>query len=169
MAKNLLSNVYAAGFTGDPSAAGYAAPIGSLLPRLGTTELWQKFGAADTDWSVVGSGAGAYQQVTSVVTDTTASLVDVVMASMSLVVASTGSYLCIFNGDGHNQNASGFVYVDGVPVPASERHIQSNNDKSMVISQIVALTVGQTVTVRWRVDGNTGTVHERNLTILRVA
>lgn len=59
MAKNILSNVYAAAFTADPTVApGVAAPVGSLLPRAGTTELWQKFGAADTDWQLFTSGGG---------------------------------------------------------------------------------------------------------------
>lgn len=59
MAKVFTSQVYAPGFTADPSVApGVAAPIGSLLPRRGTTELWQKFGAADTDWQLFTSGGG---------------------------------------------------------------------------------------------------------------
>lgn len=59
MSKNFVSDVFAPGFAADPSVGpGIAAPIGSLLPRLGTTELWQKFGAADTDWQLFTSGGG---------------------------------------------------------------------------------------------------------------
>lgn len=59
MSKNLAADVFAPGFTADPSVApGIAAPIGSLLPRQGTTELWQKFGAADTDWQLFSAGGG---------------------------------------------------------------------------------------------------------------
>lgn len=59
MSKNLASDVFAPGFAADPSVPpGIAAPIGSLLPRLGTTELWQKFGAADTDWQLFSPGGG---------------------------------------------------------------------------------------------------------------
>ena len=59
MAKPLQSNVFAGGFAADPTVApGVAASISSLLPRLGTTELWQKFGAADTDWQLFTAGGG---------------------------------------------------------------------------------------------------------------
>lgn len=56
MSKPIISDAYAAGFNGDPSAVGYDAPIGSLLPQLGTTTVWQKFGAGNTDWQVFQPG-----------------------------------------------------------------------------------------------------------------
>ena len=56
MAKNLRSNVLEGGLTVDPTVgAGVAAAIGSILPRRGTTELWQKIGAADTAWQLFSS------------------------------------------------------------------------------------------------------------------
>lgn len=54
MAKNLQSNVYEGGLTVDPTAgAGVPAAIGSILPRAGTPQLWQKIGAGDTEWEEV--------------------------------------------------------------------------------------------------------------------
>jgi hypothetical protein len=39
----------------DPSVLpGVAAPIGAILPRSGSPELWQKYGSGDTDWRLVG-------------------------------------------------------------------------------------------------------------------
>lgn len=59
MATKFVSNVFAAGYAADPSVApGVPAPVGSLLPRLGTTDLYQKTGAADTDWTIFSSGGG---------------------------------------------------------------------------------------------------------------
>lgn len=59
MAKSLLAQVFAAGFAGDPTIApGVVAPIGSLLPRLGTNQLYQKTGAGDTDWTAVSFSVG---------------------------------------------------------------------------------------------------------------
>lgn len=60
MSKVFTSNVYGAGFAADPTVGpGIAGPIGSLLPRLGTTQVWQKFGVLDTDWTLFG-GARVY-------------------------------------------------------------------------------------------------------------
>lgn len=65
MSKTLAASALLAGFvegtiTVDPSvSAGIAAPIGTILPRLGAAELWQKFGSGDTDWQLVGQ-SGKY-------------------------------------------------------------------------------------------------------------
>lgn len=59
MAKNLIAEVYDAGFTGDPSAVGHTGNIGALLLRRNTTEIWQKIGALDTDWALYAPGGGS--------------------------------------------------------------------------------------------------------------
>lgn len=62
MSKTLAADSLLVGFVQgtiavDPSVgAGVVAGVGAILPRLGTPELWQKFGAADTDWRIVGHG-----------------------------------------------------------------------------------------------------------------
>lgn len=62
MAINHRSNVYEGGLTVDPTVgAGVPATIGSILLRSGTTQLWQKVGAGDTQWQL-------YNGVTSAVT-----------------------------------------------------------------------------------------------------
>lgn len=54
MAKNITSNAYEGGLTVDPSIApGVPATIGALYLRVGTAEVWQKFGALDTDWDII--------------------------------------------------------------------------------------------------------------------
>src|SRR5574342_1062003 len=149
MAKNILSEAYAAGFVGDPRIApGKSAPIGSLLPRLGTLELYQKSGNNDTDWVLyAGAGIGTYQTVVATNEITTMSLTQVVVTSMILTVNITGTYLCLYNGIGHNSNTTGYVFfsffVDGILTPSSERHLQSNNDKAAVLIQPIVLTSGQ--------------------------
>ena len=41
----------------DPSVSpGAMAPVGAILPRSNTDQLWQKFGLADTDWRLVTVG-----------------------------------------------------------------------------------------------------------------
>lgn len=46
--------------TVDPAAPpGVMAPVGTILPRLGFAELWQKFGLLDTDWRLIGSSTQA--------------------------------------------------------------------------------------------------------------
>jgi hypothetical protein len=42
----------------DPSVApGVVAPIGSILPRAGIDEVWQKVGPLDTDWRLLGDAS----------------------------------------------------------------------------------------------------------------
>lgn len=56
MSKNFRSDLYEGGITVNPNAgAGIVAPIGTVLPRAGFSpvELWQKFGAAATQWAQV--------------------------------------------------------------------------------------------------------------------
>jgi hypothetical protein len=60
VAENFRSDVYEGGLASDPSVVGVPAAIGSILPRLGTTELWQKFGAGDTDWQLFTSGGSSF-------------------------------------------------------------------------------------------------------------
>ena len=64
MAKTFSSSNVAAGIVqgvipNDPSVSGVVAPVGTILPRRDAPELWQKFGAADTAWQLVGV-AGSY-------------------------------------------------------------------------------------------------------------
>lgn len=54
MARNTKSNAYEGGLTVDPSVfPGVPATVGSVYLRVGTTEAWQKFGPANTDWKIV--------------------------------------------------------------------------------------------------------------------
>lgn len=59
MAKNLTSNAYEGGLTVDPSVVpGVPATVGAIYLRVGTTELWQKFGPLDTDWAIIAQPYG---------------------------------------------------------------------------------------------------------------
>lgn len=60
MAKPIVSNVYAGGLTVDPRVgAGVVADIGSILLRDGSAELYQKFGAGNTDWQLIAPGGAS--------------------------------------------------------------------------------------------------------------
>lgn len=77
------------GFTDPTSGSGEAAPIGSLFIRT-NGQLWQKFGAADTEWQLV-SNEGTSIKVTS--TDTTTGyLNDKITVSSSLLKTVIPSY-----------------------------------------------------------------------------
>lgn len=147
---------------------GVPGTIGDLLAGRGVASLFQKTGPGDTDWTLI----NAFQTVAATDTVTTNSLVDVAVPNMTLTAAAPGTYLCLFNSVGHNANTTGFVfysfYVNGVQVPQSERHLQSNNDKAAVLIQPIALATGDVITVEWHVDGNVGTLHDRNLTLVRI-
>lgn len=61
MSRPLRADVFGAGSTNAPNAgAGYAADVGSLYLRQGTSQIWQKFGALDTDWILV---TPAYREI----------------------------------------------------------------------------------------------------------
>lgn len=77
------------GFTDPTAGSGEAAPVGSLFIRT-NGQLWQKFGAADTDWQLV-SNEGTSIKVTS--TDTTTGyLNDKITVSSSLLKTVDPSY-----------------------------------------------------------------------------
>lgn len=175
MSKPILSNVFAAGFTGDPRIAPGCPDggIGSLLPRKGTTELYQRTGALATDWALFGGALGAYQTVAFAGTNQTPSLVYVSLPNTQIAVAVAGTYLCFFNAILHGNNPNNLVYyvfaVNGVVVPNCERHGQGNSDKAAVLIQPIVLAAGDALEVQWHVDGGTGEIHDRNVVILKIA
>ena len=93
----------------DPSAGGgVAAPVGSLYHRdvgnAGTSgEIYIKTGAAATDWSAIGTGAGnslqqAYVEGNTIVTDTTNGDFDVSGTEAISLDASASSNFTVDNG-----------------------------------------------------------------------
>lgn len=116
---------------------------------------------------------GTYQTALATDTQTTASAVPVPMPNMTLTVAAAGTYLCLFNAVNHSNSATGAVtvafYQNGGVVSGSHRHLEANRDQVMTIIQPVTLAAGDTIAVYWSVDANNATVHDRNLTIVRLA
>lgn len=136
---------------------------GRGLSRSTIISLIQQFG---------GGGLPPSFQATATADDTTASLVDVVAAGMTLTPPA-GTYLVWFSGSVEGDGSGNIfvsIYSGGVQVPSSEEIILLLPTGSPFAS-IAKVTVDGTQTIegRWRVDGGTATMNQRNLTIIQVA
>lgn len=122
-----------------------------------------------------GGGLPPSFQATAVDDITTVSLVDVVATGMTLTPPA-GTYLVWFSGSTEKDdqsNAYESIYFNNIKVDSSEVRSGFNLGGVTPIPfiSIAKVTVdgAQTIEGRWRVDGGTGTMHQRNLTALEVA
>ena len=122
---------------------------------------------------------GQTSQATGTTTITTTSTSYVQMSGMSLTPGA-GTYLVMFSTsvlppEDFNQLIS--LYVAGSQVIHTERqaqtaiaaHSDGPSGAGMSFQTIETLTGGQTLDVRWRVTGGTGTTYERTLTLVRIS
>jgi len=100
----------------DPSAgAGIAAPVGSLYLRnsAGVGEAWQKIGAADTAWAIIGGGGPALFRGARIYPSFGLTLVD-------------GAGLTLVPFDTAEDDQGGYLYIAGngfkVPAGLAGRH-----------------------------------------------
>jgi hypothetical protein len=110
-------------------------------------------------------------------TITTTSTTHVLMTSMTLSPAA-GTYLVMFSGTGYNNGTpGGFIecslYVNGTIVTTSvRRNTNGGNTNASSLEGVIAfqekvtITAGQVIEVRWRVNGATGTMIQRKLTLM---
>jgi hypothetical protein len=87
-----------------------------------------------------------------------------------------GTYLVWFAGSiNNNTNNTGMnvsIYAGGTQVAASEQaYLSARVSQDIPFSAIAMVTVNgaEAIEGRWRVDSNTGTMHQRTLMILQVA
>jgi len=114
-------------------------------------------------------------QVLAVLDTTTTSNTDVVAAGMTLTPLA-GTYLVWFNGSAELNQSAGTdqtfisVYSAGSQATSSEERCLNGTNSSFPFSCMAKVTVDGTQTIegRWRVDGGTGTMHQRSLIILRL-
>ena len=108
---------------------------------------------------------------------TTTSATDVLANSMTLTPAS-GTYLVRFTGSVDHSSSNAVtemsIYSGGAQVAASERRFQRGAGQGNVASAFcceakVTVNGSQAIEGQWRTDGSTATMHERTLTILKVA
>lgn len=119
-------------------------------------------------------------QITSTTNATTTSGTDVLMTSMTTTPIA-GTYFVMFSGV-VQQNAAGnsatiSIYVNGVQDTASIRDFApfDGGTLSAGSASCVATTQGvytvdgvSAIAIEWHVSGGTGTVFQRNLTLLRI-
>jgi hypothetical protein len=113
-------------------------------------------------------------EATSIVDDTTTSLTDVAIVSMTLTPAA-GTYLVMWTGSIVN-SANGAertwvsIYSGGSQVSATERSIGTSGGaySPAITHAVVTVTGAQAIDVRWRVAGGTSTVRNRRLSLARV-
>jgi hypothetical protein len=113
-------------------------------------------------------------EATATADDTTASLTDTAIVSMTLTPAA-GTYLVMWTGSVVN-SANGAertwvsVYSNGVQVSATERSIGTSGGaySPAITHAIVTVTGSQAIDIRWRVAGGTSTVRSRRLSLARV-
>jgi hypothetical protein len=113
-------------------------------------------------------------QATATADATTSSVADVLATGMTLTPV-PGTYMVWFNGSVENNTnaATTFmsIYSGGSQVAASEvRAVQQAAARAFPFGCIAIVTVNgaQAIEGRWRVSGNTSTMHQRTLMILKV-
>ncbi len=116
----------------------------------------------------------ANQEATATGDDTTTSLTDVLMVSMTQTPAA-GTYLVMWTGSIVN-SANGAertfisLYLAGSQVSATERSIGTSGAaySPATTHAIISPNGSQAIELRWRVAGGTSTVHSRRLTLIRL-
>lgn len=116
-------------------------------------------------------------QVSATGTTTTTSTTDVLINSMTITVAGSGSYMIMFSGSVENSaNSTNFVsiYVNGTQVAHSQRRMvvvtQTQGAAFPIATQcyVTGVTAGQTIEARWRVTAGTATMYNRTLDIIKM-
>lgn len=116
----------------DPTAgAGVVAPVGSIYGHSGTGTIYSKTGAGDTQWTAVGSGGGAANDVE--------------------VVASTNASAALGNG---------VVYVPlgAAATESIEFQVRAQQAGSVAINVLYAMSAANAGNVRLQVDKRAFTV-----------
>ncbi len=127
--------------------------------------VWTQLGLIPTTTEVSATG-----------TITTTSTSDVLATGMT-ITPGAGDYLVMFSTSTEN-NATGnntyiSIWVNGVQIAHTERRWFTEgsiaNTASPMATQHFAASVGggQAIEARWRVDGGTGTMYQRTLTIVK--
>lgn len=175
---------------------------GFLAPRMNTNERNLILNPADglliynTDeltlnafsqskgWTVLSS---AFKSETIATTDTTTSIVDVLVTGMSIIPLNVndeninplpGTYLVTFNSDCYNLNlqptlvlATFSIYANGIQIPNSVRNFTSRElQREVSLQTIVTVTKDQIIEVKWHTDLETNPiiVGNRTLTLMKV-
>lgn len=130
------------------------------------------------DTTATGGGGDPTSDIAEATGDTTTvSTTDVLVSGMTITPAS-GTYLVRFTGSvdhsANNATADMSIYAGGVQTAASERRFMrgaGQGDVSIPFCCEAKVTVNgsQAIEGRWRTSGATATMHERTLTILKVA
>lgn len=115
------------------------------------------------------------QEASATVDDTTDSVTDTLMASMTITPAS-GTYWVSWSGSIVNSVTGAertwvSIYSGGSQVAATERSIGVIGSVYVptLTQSVVTVNGSQAVEIRWRVAGGTSTVRQRKLTIMRLS
>lgn len=106
---------------------------------------------------------------------TTTSLTDVVATGMT-ITPTAGTYIVLFSSDmknsSNNRTMNYSIYVNGVQVANSQRinSVNNNIDRNVAhTSSVVTVNGSEAIDIRWRTSGNTATMGNRILTLLKVS
>lgn len=157
--EGLVLQTFRQGFQGPQGSQGWQGRVGPQGPQ--GWQGWQGPSPAQSNATETGD-------------ITTPSLVDVLATGMTLTPAA-GTYVVWFAGSAQNTTNNATVYMSiwaaGAQVAASEeRMVMGGANKAQAFCCVAIVTVNgaQAIEGRWRVSGNTGTMHQRTLAILKV-
>ena len=151
----------------DVQSAG-APAAGQVLTASGPTAAF---------WNLPAGGVNPFiANVKATASTSMSSMTDVLLTSMFLAPGA-GNFMLWFSCDVSNsvgsQSSIFSVYVNGVQVVGSERSRRAaaaNSPTALAMSIYVpGVLGGQVVDIRWRVTNNSGTVFNRELTLMRTA
>ena len=125
-------------------------------------------GAGNLSWQAPSS----VTEVTSASAITTTGTTDVLATGMT-VTPGAGNYIVMCSGMFSNSFKLGItyisIYVNGVKIASSERNQDGASGNIPFATQTyVSLLAGQAIEIRWRVNGNTGTLAERSLIVQKI-
>lgn len=150
------------------------------VQSAGAPSAGQVLTAAGPDsafWNLPAGGVNPFiANVKATAGASTSSMTDVLLTDMSLSPGA-GNFLLWFSANVSNSNSAQSsifsVYVNGVQVVGSERTrraVATNAQTAIAMSIYVpGVLGGQLVEIHWRVTNSSGTVTNREMTLMRVA
>jgi hypothetical protein len=162
------------GATGVNGVTGATGPQGTTGPQ-GATGVQGPTGPTGPQGSQGPTGVvGPTTEVNAVDAPTTTSTTDVAIGSLT-ITPGAGTYFAIstvsWSGSTSSLNGTFSFYANAVQVTNSERPVRvtaGGANMTTSLSEVITVTAGQAIDVRWRVSTGTGTLGNRNLILVKV-
>ena len=147
-----------------------SAPIAATLTAGNGIAISNSAGSVTIANNISVSSASA----ATTITNNSGTYVVATGMSITLAAGAGGDYLVFFTGTSDNNGSGNInyysIFSNGTVIAASEVSHESNTRQVPISTQayVTGLTAGQTIDVRWKVSGGTGSLIGRTLIIQKV-